>query len=151
MTVTRRDQFDDHVVEKSVLAKAEELARRAHADQKEESTGDPYEKHLERVAGFVFTDAAKIVAWLHDILEDTPLTADDLADAGIPLPLVASIVVLTRRIDETYVQYIDRILISEDRLAVEVKLADLYDHLRPNCPERLFPRYVRALQILKGG
>lgn len=134
----------------AALETAIALARRHHAGQTEESTGDPYEKHLERVAAFVFSDAAKIVAWLHDILEDTPLIAADLRQAGIPQALVASVIILTRRSDETYAQYIERVANSNDRLALEVKLADLHDHLRPNCPERLRPRYERAVRFLTG-
>ena len=67
--------------------KAEALARAAHATQVDLS-GEPYTNHLARVAARVTSDDEKAVAWLHDILEDTPTTPDDLAAAGIRFDLI---------------------------------------------------------------
>jgi hypothetical protein len=55
-----------------VVQIAERIARVAHAGQKEESTGDDYIHHVERVAALVDGDDAKAVAWLHDVIEDNP-------------------------------------------------------------------------------
>jgi (p)ppGpp synthase/HD superfamily hydrolase len=127
---------------------AEQIARHAHAGQTEESTGDPYVYHLQRVAALVEGDAAKAVAWLHDVIEDTAVTAGDLVMAGIPLDVLEAVVVLTRTEEETYADYIAEIETSGNPLALAVKIADLKDHLRPTCPARLRPRYERALQHL---
>jgi len=128
---------------------AEEIARRAHLGQTEESTGDDYIRHIERVVDLVTGDDEKAVAWLHDVIEDSPITGADLLAAGISARIVFAVVRLTR--DEattSYFEYIRQIKDSGDHLAIAVKTADLIDHLRPNCPERLRPRYEMACETL---
>lgn len=133
----------------AVRTLAERIAREAHAGQREESTGDDYIHHIERVVALVEGDQAKAVAWLHDVLEDTPLTVADLRCAGISAPVVIAVELLTRTPPyDNYAQYIDNIRDAGNPLALEVKLADLRDHLRPNCPARLRSRYERALVVL---
>lgn len=126
---------------------AESIARRAHAGQTEESTGDPYIYHVQRVVALVQGDAAKAVAWLHDVIEDTAVTVVDLVSAGIALDVIEAVMLLTRT-DETYAEYISTIQASANPLALAVKIADLHDHLRPTCPAQRRPRYERALQQL---
>lgn len=123
----------------------EAIARRAHADQKDTVTGEPYIHHVERVVALVETPDEKAVAWLHDVLEDVPLPAAALRIAGVPEPIVDAVVVLTRTGDRFYAAYIDTVVASGNRLALAVKRADLLDHLRPNCPPNLRARYERAL------
>lgn len=129
------------------LAIAERIARQAHANQKDTVTGDPYITHIERVVAMV-PDAAKAAAWLHDVVEDTFIALGDLHRAGISERVLNAVEVLTRQPNEMYSDYIDTVLHSGDEMALLVKLADLKDHLRPNCPERLRPRYERALAVL---
>lgn len=129
---------------------AESIARTAHAGQAEESTGDPYVLHLERVANLVEGEDAKAVAWLHDVLEDTEVTLAELDSYGFSDEIVDAVDTLTRKPGEAYADYIDYILATEDPLAIAVKLADLLHHLRPNCPERLRPRYLEAWKTLTG-
>ena len=134
----------------TTLEIAEAIAREAHDFQIEESTGDPYILHIERVVGLVDGDDLRTVAWLHDVLEDSPILAGDLLTRGIPMDLMMAVVQLTRVPDqETYADYIERIKRSGNELAITVKLADLQDHLRPNCPERLRPRYEKAMNHLR--
>jgi hypothetical protein len=139
----------------SELQIAERIAREAHAGQKEESTGDDYIRHVERVVALSPEgDQVKAVAWLHDAIEDSNFTAAELGRAGVSEAVVDAVVLLTRAdngtamIVHTYQQYIDSIKASGNLLAIAVKIADLRDHLRPNCPERLRPRYEKALRIL---
>lgn len=133
---------------------AERIARQAHASQRDTVTGAPYITHVERVVEMVEGDAAKAVAWLHDVLEDSDFTAAELHRAGISDAVIDAVEVLTRPDNDTsmvivsYEQYIDRIVKAGNPLALAVKVADLRDHLRPNCPERLRPRYERALARL---
>ena len=54
----------------SLVRKAEDIARMAHAEQVDKA-GQPYIGHIERVAARVTSDEAKCVAWLHDVLEDS--------------------------------------------------------------------------------
>jgi hypothetical protein len=133
------------------LLLAEDIAREAHAGQTEERTGDSYIKHVERVVDLVEGDNAKAVAWLHDVIEDSPNTADDLLARGLPMRIVAAVALLTRHErTETYADYIQNIKDRKDPLAIAVKLADLKDHFRPNCPARLHPRYENAWKTLTG-
>jgi (p)ppGpp synthase/HD superfamily hydrolase len=148
--------------EAAELEIAERIARLAHEGQTEESTGDPYIRHIERVVALVDgDDRAKAIAWLHDVVEDNPLwSLARLEREGISPRVILAVDLLTRwptanRGDGThcrqdYAAYIRRIRNSGDLFAVAVKIADLKDHLRPNCPERLRPRYERALADLGG-
>ncbi len=127
---------------------AERIAREAHAGQKESSTGDDYIFHVSRVVDLVNSPEAKATAWLHDVLEDSCLTARDLLVCGISHPVVRAVRLLSRLPETSYSQYIADLKVSRNPLALEVKIADLRDHLRPNCPESLRPRYELALKLL---
>ena len=65
------------------------------------------------------------VALLHDILEDTYTTEDELSDSIVR----EAVLLLTRKDGEIYFDYINRIVISNNRIAFVVKIADLSDHL----------------------
>jgi len=136
------------------LEMAEKIARLAHTNQHEESTGDPYIRHIERVVERVTArhhdPGAPIVAWLHDVVEDSEWTVDDLRLNGISEPVITAVVLLTRVPGQTYATHIDAIKESKNPLAIAVKIADLYDHLRPNCPARLLSRYEKAWVTLTG-
>lgn len=110
---------------------AEQLARRAHAEQTDKA-GRPYVEHLERVAGRMDDDGQRAVAWLHDVIEDTTANAEDLIRAGIDRGVVADVEALTREPHERYAGYIERLRERGSARAIEVKLADLADHLEHN-------------------
>lgn len=131
---------------------AERIAREAHAGQKEASTGEDYIHHVERVVAMVEGEEAKAVAWLHDVIEDTNITIRDLCRAGLSDDVIDAVERLTRDVaDSYYADYIEIIRACGSQVALAVKLADLRDHLRPNCPERLRPRYEKALAVLTAG
>lgn len=67
---------------------------------------------------------------LHDVIEDTEVGPGRLREADLPEDVVAAVVALTHRPDETYEQYIGKV--ACDGLAREVKLADLADNLANN-------------------
>src|SRR6185503_980541 len=137
---------------KDVLSRSEQIAREAHAGQKDRVTGEPYITHVERVVSMVSGEAAKSVAWLHDVLEDTAFERINLVASGIPSHIIGAVEMLTRVSPydqhEQYDTYISLIKASGNDLAIQVKLADLRDHLRLNCPERLRARYERAVKTL---
>jgi (p)ppGpp synthase/HD superfamily hydrolase len=91
---------------------------------------EPFILHPLRVMLQVDSDVARIVAVLHDVLEDTTCTVDDLRHAGYTEEVIASLDRLTHRAGETYGAYIERL--SEDALARQVKLADLADNVANN-------------------
>jgi (p)ppGpp synthase/HD superfamily hydrolase len=107
----------------STLQKAIEIATRAHAGQSQKhSAGDPYITHPLAVMQMVSSMDARIVAVLHDVIEDTSVTAKDLRDAGFSERIVRAVEILTRRAEESYADSILRC--TSDPLALEVKLAD---------------------------
>ncbi|WP_294729640.1 GTP pyrophosphokinase [uncultured Faecalibaculum sp.] len=68
-------------------------------------------------------DKLKAAAYLHDSLEDTKLTAEDLQKLGVESSVIHLVEQLTRKPGESYQEYIDRI--SKDPDASQIKLADL--------------------------
>ena len=135
----------------AVAATAEREARAAHAEQTDKA-GRPYEEHLKRVAG-AFSDPGDItVAWLHDTLEDTALTAGELVHRGIPKTLVEDLETLTPQGVERYGGYIERVGTSGSPRAIAVKAADIRDRLETN-PKAVGAddkrRYRHALKRLR--
>lgn len=113
----------------SAVARARALATAAHRGQVDKA-GDDYITHPARVAAAVAGDPdAQIVAWLHDVVEDTAVTAEDLAAEFAP-HIVAAVLALTRRSGETADAYYARV--RADRLALRVKLADIGDNADPS-------------------
>jgi len=106
--------------------KAERIARLLHAGQWYVDLRVPYINHLEGVVGAV-EGADKDVAWLHDVLEDTEVTSNELLDLGVSHETLEAVIVLTRNPSgyETYAEYIDRIAKSCNPSAIRVKIADL--------------------------
>jgi len=130
------------------VRKAEEIARKAHYTQKRWS-GSPYIEHPKRVA-LSFNDFdCRIVGWLHDVLEDTSITEQDLINSGIPRRLAGVVKILSRKKEETYYDFILRI--KQNPTATKVKIADIEDNINDNLKEcSLKDKYQLAKHILKG-
>ena len=109
-----------------MLKKAISLAEKAHQGQVDKG-GHPYIGHPKRVMGKCETTEEKIVAMLHDVMEDTDYTADDLRKEGFSEEILTALLYLTHREGEGYMEYIERI--CENPLAVQVKYADLQDNM----------------------
>jgi hypothetical protein len=67
-----------------------------------------------------------MVALLHDTLEDTELTVEEMYQAGVPRDVVEAVVVLTRRAGESYAAYMARV--AKNELAAAVKPFDMWDN-----------------------
>ncbi len=102
------------------------LAAGAHRGQTDKA-GQPYILHLLRVMLRLEDEAGRISAVLHDILEDTTVTPDDLRRAGHGEDVLRALDALTRREGEDYAEFIERV--AKNSLARRVKLADLADNL----------------------
>jgi (p)ppGpp synthase/HD superfamily hydrolase len=136
-----------------MIGKALELAIERHRGQTDKG-GLPYLGHLLRVAARVADDEdAMTVALLHDIVEDTPTTYEELLALGFSPAIVASVRMLTKQPELSYMQNIK--LIRADRLATKVKIADLTDNLDPTRPstplleDGMLERYRKALAFLE--
>ncbi|MDD2139743.1 GTP pyrophosphokinase [Pseudomonas putida] len=89
--------------------------------------GKPYILHPLRLMSRLDDPISQLVALLHDVIEDSPITGDELRAAGFPESVVGTVEVLTRRSGETYEAFIDRI--RTNPLARKVKLLDIEDNL----------------------
>ena len=114
--------------------------------------GLPYSLHLLYVYRHVDTIDEKVVALLHDTMEDKKVTEKDLLDIGFPKKIVDDIKILTRVKPTEYNDYIDNIVKNGSREVLHVKLADLKNNMdmsRIKNPtvkdyERLEKRYTPA-------
>jgi (p)ppGpp synthase/HD superfamily hydrolase len=137
----------------TLLEKAIEIALRAHAGQKGKD-GSPYILHPLRVMTRVGTDEERIAAVLHDVVEDSDVTLDDLRQAGFSEKVLTTVKLLTHEEGVSYEDYVNRL--KSDPMARRIKLADLEDNsdirrlsgIEEKDLERL-RKYHRAWQILR--
>jgi (p)ppGpp synthase/HD superfamily hydrolase len=154
------DRLGDHGVvslddDAQVLEAALDLACRAHRGQRYPSRErEPYILHLLRVMAAVDGLRPQAAALLHDALEDTKLTAQELRAAGLPIDVVDAVVASTRRPGQSYERYLEQV--ARHPIARQVKLADLADNLAnnqrlPNAPDvaARIERYERAIRRLR--
>lgn len=87
-----------------------QIALNAHAGQVDKAGRDYVDGHLRPIAqaAAVFGEEAEAAAWLHDIIEDTPTTADELLGLGVPQRVVAAVQSVTRLDGEPYEELIGR-------------------------------------------
>jgi (p)ppGpp synthase/HD superfamily hydrolase len=111
----------------ATIEKAIQIAARAHEGQVDKQ-GLPYILHPLRVMDGVERLEAKIVAVLHDVIEDTPVTIDDLEREGFSGEVLAALRCVTHTEGETYADYVIRC--RADPIARWVKLSDLADNTR---------------------
>lgn len=120
-----------------MLNKAIEIAHIAHDGQVDKG-GQPYIGHPLRVMNAVETVEEKIVAVLHDAVEDSDLTLEDLAAAGFSDVIVEAIDAITKRPEEKRKDYLQRVM--NNKIALKVKIADMTDNMDisriPNPSER---------------
>lgn len=136
------------------LERAIQIAAKAHEGQVDLG-GFPYILHPLRVMMRVHSMEEKIVAVLHDVLEDTDLSEEDLREHGFSEEIIDRVKLLTwnqRR--ESYGEYIARV--AKDPVTYKVKRADIEDNLDPKRLQSLDPekrnrlkrKYKTALYIL---
>jgi (p)ppGpp synthase/HD superfamily hydrolase len=110
----------------SLLEKALRLAVEAHWGQKDRAR-QPYILHPLRVMCRMETEEERIVAVLHDVVEDTRVTLDNLREQGFPESIVQAVDCLTKRQGEPYEAQIERA--KANPVARRVKIADLEDNI----------------------
>lgn len=110
----------------ATLDRAIQIAASAHEGQLDRY-GAPYILHPVRVMQSVCSNSEKTVAILHDVVEDSDWSIEDLRQEGFEEATLAAVDALTRRDHESYDEYIDRLLPNE--LARSVKIADLQDNM----------------------
>jgi (p)ppGpp synthase/HD superfamily hydrolase len=139
----------------TLLERAIEIALRAHAGQKGKD-GSPYILHPLRVMTRMGTDEERMAAVLHDVVEDSEVTFEDLRKAGFPEEVLTTVKLLTHEEGVSYEDYVQRL--KPHSMARRIKLADLEDNsdirrlsgIEERDIERL-RKYHRAWQILRPG
>jgi (p)ppGpp synthase/HD superfamily hydrolase len=139
----------------TLLEKAIEIALRAHAGQKQKD-GSPYILHPLRVMGRVWRDEERMAAVLHDVIEDSAVTLEDLRKEGFPEEVVEAVRLLTHEEGVSYEDYVTRL--KGNGMARRIKVADLEDNsdirrlsgVEEKDIERL-RKYHRAWGILRPG
>ena len=131
----------EHLIETAIR-----MAAKVHRGQVDRF-GKPYVLHVMRVmmSGEDFDE--QVLGALHDVLERSALTEDDILKKGFSPRVVKALKQITRIPEETYEQYIDRVV--QDNLAIRVKLHDLADKMDLLHVEQLDPadlkRYNKQL------
>ncbi len=103
-----------------------EIVYKAHLGQVDKD-GNPYKLHPVRVALHCQTEDEKIVALLHDVVEDTSLTLEDLKAERFSDEVINALCCLTKVKGEDYKIFIERV--STNRLVIRVKIQDLKDNM----------------------
>jgi hypothetical protein len=126
----------------SMLEKAIRIAVNAHSGQADKG-GAPYITHPLRLMAAVETEEEKIVAVLHDVIEDTSVTIEDLRQVGFSEDVLTGVACVTHRREESFADYVVRC--KAHPLARQVKLADLTDNSRLDRSILRLDRVVRDL------
>lgn len=130
------------------------IAQQAHEGQTDKA-GQPYINHPMHVAAAVESDEEKAVALLHDVVEDSNITLDDLRTQGLPEAVVDAVGAMTKRDGEDYVCYLRRV--KDNPIARVVKIADMEHNSDlsriPNQTAKdraRVDKYKKGLTILRG-
>ena len=136
-----------------LLERAAKICLSVHAEQRDKA-GKAYFLHPLSIAVKCETDEEKIVALLHDVVEDGDINGDFLIRNGFSNSVVDAIISLTKKEEEEYDDFIKRL--ASNSLARKVKIKDLEDNLNilrlKNLNENDLVRcnkYLKALDYLK--
>mgnify|MGYP000118139143 FL=1 len=137
----------------TLLEKALQIAVKAHSGQIDKA-GSAYIFHPIRVSNRCSTDDERIVALLHDTIEDTEVTTEYLLMEGFPRNIVDAILSVTRNEDESYDDFIKRSRLNP--IGRQVKLHDLEDNMDITRLNELtekdiyrLNKYIKAYKYLK--
>lgn len=138
----------------NLTKKALKISFNAHKNQVDK-TGVPYIFHPFHLAEQMDDEASVCVALLHDVIEDTDYTFDDLEKEGFTKEIIDAIKLLTHDSNVPYLDYVN--MIKENSIATKVKLADLkhnsdlsrLDLSVDKIPPKL-DLYLEAIKILEG-
>ena len=109
------------------LHKAITIACEAHQGQSS-INGEPYILHPLRLLIKAKSNEERIIAILHDVIEKTNISLLDLKNKGFDQNIISSIDSLSRRRNESYIEYIERLM--QNKISVKIKLLDLVDNIK---------------------
>ena len=109
------------------LHKAITIACEAHQGQSS-INGEPYILHPLRLLIKAKSNEERIIAILHDVIEKTNISLADLKNKGFDQNIISSIDSLSRRRNESYIEYIERLM--QNKISAKIKLLDLADNIK---------------------
>lgn len=118
-------EYEAELAARTLLPRAIEIATEQHAGQVDKA-GQPYIEHPLRVMRRMRTNVERIVAVLHDVIEDGTVTLADLAKEGFSHEVRAALDSVTRRLGEDYTAFVMRA--AENPVGRWVKYEDLRDN-----------------------
>lgn len=147
----------------TIVNTAIRVAMEAHQGDRNKHDGELYLLHVGRVAALAeargYDEIAVAVAWLHDTVEDTVLTFDDIHEAFLPFgedtatTIMMGVKAMTKREGETNIDYYDRVKTND--IARRVKLCDMHDNFSrnhqvrdPETAARLAKKYSIGMSML---
>lgn len=126
-----------------------QIATKAHACQVDRD-GNPVILHPLTVGLMGHTDEERMAGFLHDVVEDTDYTFDDLLEAGIPFSVVDALRLLTHDNNTPYYDYVQQIIASRNPIALHVKYNDLkHNYARGKAYPDLQQKHGKALEMVK--
>lgn len=120
-----------------------------HAGQTDRD-GHPYILHPLTVGLMGHTDEEKMAGFLHDVVEDSDITCQDLLDRGIPEGIVRAVDILTHKPGTDYFDYVQHIIDSGNPIALQVKYNDLqHNFSRGKGYPELQAKHGKALRMVQ--
>jgi len=110
----------------NIIEKSLGIALKAYSGQTDKA-GKEYILHPLRLMAQMDSEEEMSVALLHDVIEDSEYTAEDLLENGISAVVVNAVQSLTKLPNENYELFIERVL--ENKLAAKIKKADIEDNM----------------------
>ena len=150
------EEYEYYKNHDNLILKSLEIVNRLFND-KVDKGGLPYSIHLLKVYGGVSEDIEKVCALLHDVVEDTEVTFEELSEFGYPTEVIDILKLLTKPKGADYQAYIDNIIASDNVHAMNIKMSDLkhnMDITRISNPtvndyERVNKRYAPAYEKIQ--
>jgi (p)ppGpp synthase/HD superfamily hydrolase len=132
---------------KPLLQVAWDIAYKAHRGQFRRDGSTPYFTHVKDVARRCskLSSNTEMAAMLHDVLEDSGVTKQDLLDAGIPFSVVQAVIALTKT-DDNHDAYLTRV--KADPIARAVKIQDMLSNLSDDPTPNQIRKYAIGLLFL---
>ena len=119
-----KEEIAGFINAENLYGKAYLICERVFADKKRKS-GVPYLDYLKSVSDRFSDDKARATSLLHNIMKETDITANDLSEIGFPSDVVKTVVLMTREPGESYDEFINRIILSNNSMALQIKKADI--------------------------
>ncbi|MBQ5971991.1 MAG: hypothetical protein IJL45_06275 [Prevotella sp.] len=116
--------------------------------------GKPSYLHSIEVGSCGETEEEVLTGLLHDVIEDSSYTVEDLRSRGVPENVLAALSLLTHDKEQSYDEYVNRIIESRNELAIKTKLRDLKNNLQRNDrktrqKEKIYQKHLKALEKIE--